>query len=342
MPVQNLSALLQDVQPEGFATAFYFTGAGCDLPDGAAHGGLSKHDSTPVTPDTPVRIASNTKTFTAAAVLRLYEQQKLSLSSPVAPLLSPQYVRWLTEAGYDLNAITVLHLLSHSSGLYDHADEKYIRDVLADPGHLWTRDEQIRLYVSRGYPLMKPGLCYLYSDTGYLLLGDIIERITQLPLAQAVRQLLRFDMPGMESAYWELEEPAPAGLPPRAHQYLGNTDGDTISPTMDLWGGGGLIMSVSALAVFMANLFEGRIFDKPETLEIMMKQGSHDGAEAYRCGVMVTERDGQTLWYHLGFWGTAAYYHPQKKIAAAGFVNNRDTRPWLMNLLESSLCQDDE
>ncbi|MEM8340185.1 serine hydrolase domain-containing protein [Morganella morganii] len=167
MPARNLSALLQDVQPDGFATAFCFTGEGCELPDGAAHGGLSKNDSTPVTPDTPVRIASNTKTFTAAAVLRLYEQQKLSLSSPVAPLLSPQYVRWLTEAGYDLNAITVQHLLSHSSGLYDHADEKYIRDVLADPGHLWTRDEQIRLYVSRGYPLMKPGLCFLYSDTGY-------------------------------------------------------------------------------------------------------------------------------------------------------------------------------
>ena len=69
MPARNLSALLQDVQPDGFATAFCFTGEGCELPDGAAHGGLSKNDSTPVTPDTPVRIASNTKTFTAAAVV---------------------------------------------------------------------------------------------------------------------------------------------------------------------------------------------------------------------------------------------------------------------------------
>ena len=342
MPTQNLSALLQNVQPAGFATAMYFTGEGCEIPDGLAHGGLSRTDNTPVTPDTPIRIASNTKTFTAAAILRLYELNKLTPDAPVGTLITPQYAQWLTDAGYDLTAITVQHLLSHSAGLYDHADEHYIKEVLADPAHLWTRDEQIRLYVSRGYPLMDPGACFLYSDTGYLLLADIIERITQLPLAQAVRELLRFDELEITSAYWEVYEPVPAGLPPRAHQYLGNIDGDTISPTMDLYGGGGLVMSVKDLAMFMAHLFEGRIFDNPGTLEEMLKQGSHDGAEDYRAGMMVTKREGQTLWYHLGFWGTAAYYHPQKKIAAAGFVNNRDTRPWLMNLLETRLCKSDD
>ena len=191
MPARNLSALLQDVQPDGFATAFCFTGEGCELPDGAAHGGLSKTTARR-SPRIPVRIASNTKTFTAAAVLRLYEQQKLSLSSPVAPLLSPQYVRWLTEVGYDLNAITVQHLLSHSSGLYDHADEKYIRDVLADPGHLWTRMSRSAC-MSAGLSADETGPLFPLFRYGYLLLGDIIERITQLPLAQAVRQLLRFD-----------------------------------------------------------------------------------------------------------------------------------------------------
>src|SRR4051794_19694170 len=80
-----------------------------------------------------VRVASNTKTFTAAAVLRLVEQHRVALDAPVATYLAPETVATLTAGGYDVPAMTVRHLLQHTSGLYDYAaDNSYEAAVVAD------------------------------------------------------------------------------------------------------------------------------------------------------------------------------------------------------------------
>src|SRR3954467_2378106 len=74
-----------------------------------------------LSPHSTFRIASVTKTFTAAATLRLVEDGRIDLDAPIARYLSPTTLGLLRDGGYDVDAIHVRHLLTHTSGLYDYA-----------------------------------------------------------------------------------------------------------------------------------------------------------------------------------------------------------------------------
>ena len=116
-------------------------------------------------------------------------------------------------------------LLLHTGGLFDYAESAaYDHINESDPGHQWTRAEQLRFATEHGNPVGKPGTKFNYSDTGYILLGEILERVSGEPLAAAVRNLLHFDRVGLDDTYWETLEPAPVGARPRAHQYYDTYD----------------------------------------------------------------------------------------------------------------------
>jgi D-alanyl-D-alanine carboxypeptidase len=315
--------------------AIYVAGRGTPVPWGAAAGVAYPGAGGPITVDTPLRIASNTKTFTAATVLRLWETGRIDLDAPIGPLLSPSLNALLIADGYDTAAITARHLLSHSSGLYDHgSDQRFVEAVMADPGHHWTREELVGLSMAYADPQSGPGAAFRYSDTGYILLGDIVERITGRTLGVAVREELRLDRLGLTATWWEIMEPAPPGLI-RAPQSIGGISAANWHASMDLYGGGGLIMSARDLAVFFAALFEGRIFDRPETLKTMLWQGDHSRAGHYRLGIFVSEVNGRTFYWHSGFWGTIALYAPDTGVAVAGVTVNQDGFVAMRTLAES-------
>ncbi len=144
-----------------------------------AAGWVAHGSREPLTPRHTFRIASNTKTYVAAAVLRLAEEGRLSLDEPLSTHLDPAQAALLAGDGYDLDAITLRQVLSHTAGLADHSgDDRYAEAIIADPQHVWTRDEQVRRCVELFDPLGPPGGPFVYSDTGYVLLGGIIERVT--------------------------------------------------------------------------------------------------------------------------------------------------------------------
>ena len=276
-------------------------------------------------PDTPVRVASNTKTFVAATVLRLWEQGRIDLDAAIGPLLTPRLDALMRSGGYDTARITLRQLLSHSAGIYDHAqDERYLPLVLSKPGKRWSREDQVSLAVKWGKPLDPPGTAFHYSDTGYILVGDIIERITGQSLGKAVRTQLRLDRLKLRSTWWEILEDKPRRAPARARQFIGNTDVTDLDASVDLHGGGGLVMSAKDLAKLMAALFEGGLFERPGTLQEMLWQGPHKGADGYRLGVFVKHADGRDYYWHSGYWGTVAYYAPAARIAVAGVTTNQD------------------
>jgi D-alanyl-D-alanine carboxypeptidase len=290
-----------------------------------------------LTIDTPLRIASNTKTFVAATILRLWEDEKLDLDAPIAPLLTPQLDSLLRANGYATGRITIRHLLSHSAGLADHAgDPRYLERVLADPQHAWTRQEQVEVGMSYSRPLSEPGEKFSYSDTGYILLGDIVERVTGKGLAQAVRELLGFGRLGLATTWWEVLEPPAASAAPLAHQFIGEQDGTELSATLDLYGGGGLVMSLHDLAMFTKALFEGRVFRDADTLEQMLWLGRHEGTDDYRLGVMVHRIEGKPIYGHNGFWGTAAWYSPETATVASGATLNRDCNAELLPIVQTA------
>ncbi|MDO1559582.1 serine hydrolase domain-containing protein [Brevundimonas sp. 2R-24] len=330
--------LEQALSASGRGAAVWIAGAGVAEPYGAAAGLADVQAGRPMTVDTPLRIASNAKIFTAATVLRLWEQGRIDLDAPIGPLISPDLGALLRADGYDTSAITVRHLLSHSGGLYDHgSDPRFIQAVLADPQHHWTRAELLGLMVEYADPPTPPGVRWRYSDGGYILLGDIIERITGLNLGQAVRRELRFDRLGLDGSWWEVMEGQPATAQDRAPQALGSIDARDIHASMDLYGGGGLVMSAKDLATFFAALWEGRVFDRPETLQEMLWQGSHERADHYRLGVFVAERDGRRWYWHSGFWGTFVAYSPDLRVAMSGVTVNQDAFIRTKTLVEQAL-----
>ncbi len=271
----------------------------------------------PLGPEHTFRIASNTKTYVAASVLRLVEQGKLNLDDSLAKHLPDNYATLLRADGYDLDAMTIAQVLSHTSGLFEHpADPRYAEMFLADPQHVWTAAEQVGLCVGWGDPVGEPGETYIYSDTGYVLLGAIIEKLTGRKLGQAVHELLDYEKLALSRTWWELDEAAPPTSGQRAHQYYGPYDTTGWHPSLDLYGGGGLLTDASDLAWFMRKLLAGEVFADEKTLVQMTNRGSGP----YRLGLMREEMSGHLAWGHTGFWNTFAFHLPSLDLTIAGAV----------------------
>ncbi len=289
--------------------------------------GDARRGGPPMNPRFAFRIASVTKPFVAAAVLRLMEQGKIDIDGPIRPVLSPETSNLLASGGYDPDLITVRQLLSHTSGLYDHAaDPRYALAVLSDTHHHWTRAEQIGLAIRYGRPVGKPAERFSYSDTGYVVLGEIVERLTGKPIGQSVRGLVNFQRLGLKDTWWEGEEAMPDGTPGIADIFHGDMDLQGVDPTFDHYGGGGLVSTVEDLARFYRALLLGEVFDDRRTLVIMMsvapaeRPASRVDTNAVHA-IMVGRHE---CWGHTGAWGGVGAYCPNLDISFAWTQNQSD------------------
>jgi len=331
-------------EPLVFGAALHVDGPGIDW-EGAV-GLADPEGGVAMTPEHPVRLASNTKTYVAAAILLLVEQGRLELDQSIARQIPAEFSEILVSGGYDPEAITIRHLLTHTSGLHDFSGGgKYAEQILADPRRRWTRTDQLGLTVEWGRPQGEPGEVYRYSDSGYILLGEILERTTGKDFPGAVWELIDRPGLGLNATWFETLERQPEGTLDRAHQFFGEADTTSFDPSFDLWGGGGIVATVGDLARFMRALFEGRVFDDPATLETMLTTfdglNAPEGAGeqwiepgAYRMGLWVVEVDGVNGWRHSGFWGTSATYFPDLDLVITGTQNQNHGEEILSPLVE--------
>jgi len=111
-------------------------------------------------------------------------------------------------------------------------------------------------------------------------------------------------------------EPAPSGVPPRAHQYLGGFDSYDINPSFDLYGGGGIVAPMAEVAQFVAALLEGRVFKQTATLDTMIAPRSTEMA-GYGLGIFGANARGLHGYGHSGFWGTTVMVFPDPGITIA-------------------------
>jgi D-alanyl-D-alanine carboxypeptidase len=265
----------------------------------------------PLTAEHDFRIASVTKTFVAATVLRLVEQGELGLDDPIDEHLQRHFVDLLVDDGYDPAAITVGMLLDHTSGIADYAHTSdYTAVAYADLDRRWTPEEQVRFAMDHEAPLGDPGTTFAQSDTGYVLAGQIVQSVTGLGLAQAVRTTLDLDGLGLTHTFWESLEPAPKPEPPRFHNLFGTLDTWQQHPSVDLWGGGGLVSTAEDLARFYGALFGGEVFDDPATLDRMTTVAPVSGQSRAALGLFRVAAAGVTCFEHGGFYGTIAFHCP--------------------------------
>ena len=281
-------------------------------------------------------------------MLRLSEEGKLRLDDSISTYLSAELIAALRGDGYDPDAITIRHLLTHTAGVFDHSDTpNYIEAITTDPTHAWTRTEQVQSAMAWGDPLGYPGEVYRYSDTGYVLLGEIVANASGRPMATAVREMLDFERLGLGSTWWENLEPRPEGVPERAHQYFGEIDTYEFNPALDLYGGGGLVATIGDMGRFMRNLFTGEVYANPETVSTMLS--TIDGAETsgqegqmppgmYRMGIWVLDVEGYETYRHSGFWGTVATYVPELDLVVAATVNQNQGGVILYQIAERSIA----
>jgi len=234
-----------------------------------ASGFTDKVHNIKLLPHQTFRMASVTKTFVASTILRLWEEQKLKLEDPIIQYISKEHSELLIRGGYAPDKITILHLLTHSSGMADHTHTERFQFEYIKTNHTWTRTEQLLELIHHTKPVGEIGKQFSYSDTGYILLGEIIENITQKSLGEAVETLLDFNKLGLHSIH--IEDKKGEFTADRIHQYhMDGEDTYFINPTFDFYGGGGLISSTHDLALFYKYLFEHKVFRKKSTLERML------------------------------------------------------------------------
>lgn len=294
----------------------------------------------PLTPHHPHRIASNTKTYTAAAILRLMEGGGLSLDDPITRHLSADELAPLQRDGYAVDRITVRHLLTHTGGLYDYAtDPRFVAIVTTRPTHRWTRAEQVDSAMVWGDAYGAPGAVFHYTDTGYILLGRMIERLSGMDLAAAYRSLLRYGSLGLATTWLETLEPAPAGVPERAHQYLGEQDTFRFDASFDLYGGGGLVATTGDMARFTRALFVGGVFERPGTIDAMLAvPAGITGPRTYALGISRIAIGDDVLWGHTGFWNTLAHHVPASDITVAASITQQGSGAAMRALVQRVLA----
>ena len=198
------------------------------------------------------RIASVTKIFVAATILRLCEDNKLKLDEPISKYISEEHNNILKNGNYNPEKITIYHLLTHSSGLSDHTQTPKYKFEYLRLNHKWTRTEQLNDLVNFTQPVGKIGEKFSYSDTGYILLGEIIENITKKSLGEAIVEQLKLKQLGLTNIYMEDFEGDYSNK--RIHQYIENEDTYYINPSLDYYGGGGLLANSHDLCLFFQTI----------------------------------------------------------------------------------------
>jgi D-alanyl-D-alanine carboxypeptidase len=158
--------------------------------------------------NTHYRIASVSKTFTAAAIMLLDQEGALDIDDTVADTISQKEERYLPDTDeYDIpfkDRMTIKHLLSHRAGVFDvfndpippesegvYAGMSYIEYVLENAGeeaHQFTLDELASVLAKDKLTYGEPGSLYHYSDSGYMLLASIIERVSGMSYSRFLEE----------------------------------------------------------------------------------------------------------------------------------------------------------
>lgn len=289
--------------------------------------GLSdKETKTKLLPGQTFRIASVTKTFVAATVLRLWEDKKLDIEDPISKYISKEHVNLLRHGGYNPAKITIRHLLTHSSGMAEHVNSPKFKVDFMKTHHIWTRTETLQDLNRYSKPVGGIGEQFSYSDTGYVLLGELIEKITGKSMGEAIVEQLQLKKLGIKNTYMENFNGDFSGK--RIHQYFENEDTYTFHPSMDYYGGGGLLSTTADLSSFFQCLFHHKVFRYKQTLETMLMPVQYNTPQAmdYRMGIWKIEINGMEAYTHSGFWGTQVVYIPSMNTAISANYSQKWTK----------------
>lgn len=253
--------------------------------------------------DGEVRIGSNTKTFVAVVVMQMVQEGKVGLDEPIEAYL-PGLIK---GEGIDGSRITVRQLLQHTSGLPEYTDTTpgsgdifQVKDHYIPPRDL--------LDTALGKPAQfEPGAQWKYTNTNYLVLGMLVERVSQRPVGEQIDERIVKKL-GLSHTYF----PAPGdrsikGTHPQGYHLSAEGKLEDITEMDPVWGwaAGAMVSTPSELNTFFQAVFDGRLLTQSSIDE--MKNGAVDASSylgpgtVYGLGLIGRSLScGGTSWGHGG------------------------------------------
>lgn len=254
----------------------------------------------PLTADTKYRISSITKTYTAVMIFQLIEEGKLQLSDKL-----DQFFPQIPNAA----KINIAHILSHRSG---------IPNINLNGSAMQPRTKEERVAeIAKGQPDFEPGSKHLYSNSGYVLLGYIVEKIDGKPYQEALKERITSRL-GLKDTYMGTGNTNVDRKESLSYRYLGEWK-ESKEPDFSITAGAGAILSTPAdMAKFIQGLFDLKLVSQKSLNQMKtMQDGEGMGMEPFTFA-------GKTLYGHTGGSGTSGAwlaYYPEEKLAIAYTTN---------------------
>jgi len=241
------------------------------------------------------RIGSITKSFTATMVLQLVAEKRIELDAPIG-----RYLPGLLP--YE-QPITVRHLLQHQSGLFEYGDVVW-------PNPQAVSDRRFRSYtpaqlvqIAAQHPLrFTPGSEFFYSNTDYIVLGMLIEKVTHHSIATELNhRILR--PAGLRHTYLAGDFPVLLHPALRGYEALGApdrrlTDLTTYNMTVS-WTSGAIVSTAADVNRFYDSLLAGKLLPATQLRQMQQTVPSFPGF-GYGLGLASAEPCGQKIWGHVG------------------------------------------
>lgn len=247
--------------------------------------------------NTKFRIGSISKMFTSVIAFKLAEQGKLNLNQTI-----DKYFPTVKNA----NKITIDNLLNHHSGIFNFTNDKTYSEWETQPK---TEKEMIEI-ISKYPSAFEPNSKGEYSNTNYVLLSYILQKITKTPYARLVQDYITKPL-NLKNTYFG-GKINPKNNEAYSYVFTGKMEKDTETDTSILLGAGGMVSTTSDLSVFIKALHEGKLINKT-SLEKM--KTIKDG---YGNGIFQYPYDGKKAYGHTGgidSFGSIVSYFPEDKIS---------------------------
>jgi D-alanyl-D-alanine carboxypeptidase len=290
----------------------------------------------PMRPTDRMLAGSTGKTFFGAVALQLVAEGRLGLDDPISKYLGTE--TWFARLP-NAPDITIRMLMNHTSGLVRYEfREEFTRDLTADPYRVWKPEEQVA-YVLGLDPPFAAGQGWEYSDTNYIVLAMIMERLTGAKMYDEIRRRITGPL-GLDDV---VPQTGPS-IPGLVQGYAGPQNpfggkdamlenGRLILNPQFEWAGGGFAVTSTALARWARSLYRNEVFDarlNPDVFDGQVARGLGRGAR-YGLGVIILDTPLGPSWGHSGFFPgylTEMRYYPDHGFAVAIQVNTSAGRPF--------------
>ncbi|MFC6333563.1 serine hydrolase domain-containing protein [Paenibacillus septentrionalis] len=287
-------------------------------------------NNTPASPQQPNYMASVGKLFTSTIVCMLAEEGKLSWDDKISRYLDDDVMNGLhVYNGIDYsNDITIRQLLQHTSGLNDYF-WPLLEHALNDPEYRITPQQAISWAKQHLQPEFPPGGGFKYTDTNYLLLGLIVENITEKPFHDVLRTYLYEPLNMNHSFMLHYSRPKFQSEQPVADFYIKGTRMiDHVGYAGLDYSGGGVVAPTAELLTFMKALVNHQLVKK-ETLDRMKNDPAKYGPGIdYGLGTMQFKSipllmpKKWKVWGVAGATGAYMFYHPEYETYIIGNFND--------------------